>query len=700
MSPETGSQNCYQTVPKSLLTAHRNELQALPLKLLDPTLPLPSDVQGYLFVIAPAGSVDSNGLPYEDGTPLFNGDGMVYRFDFTQPETVTVTTSLTKTPDFYADLATQAGTPYADHGFQNHGISRYTNSLGFRNQPNTAFVPFRFATDDRDRLLVTTDAGRPYEIDTETLALATPVGSNQEWQPEATSLSPFLPVLSTAHPYFDAAKKEFITVNYGRSIASFLKMIPALEEAERLPEELLQWLEAIARLIHLEALVQFLAQWASKLSVELLHLFFKLLGELSGVGNEDFVYLIRWDGQGDLERWRLMLPDGSPVGIRQGLHQIGVTRNYIILIETGFVVGMEEVLNHPFPKDKNLEQLLRRLLANPPASTSQVYLIRRADLVNGQYPARSDVEVEITVQPTEFPMEVLHFAADYDDSDGNLTLHVGHWCAGDASEWVRDYDVLAADPTTPAPAWLEGMHIRGTDIGRLSRYVIQPETGEVLEAKTILSDPATWGVALYTFRDALPTQQPAHRIKTIYWYSEGIFPELMTQFDIHLFQDYRYRFVPIETLLERAKAGLGQPTCLFRLDTDTMTIVDSYAFACGAEPGGTSFVVNSPQFMPRTGAGDDPTDGYIACTVFVEARSELWLFDGQDLAKGPVCKLGHPDLVFGSSLHTVWLPEVGPRTATYGVPVRQDYEALVKQKAQDWPEIETLFENEVYPHFP
>ncbi|MGD1905957.1 MAG: carotenoid oxygenase family protein [Leptolyngbyaceae cyanobacterium] len=700
MSIAIGSQTCYQTTPKALLTASRAELSALPLTLLDPNLPLPTDLQGYLFMIAPVGSVDSNGLPYKDGTPLFNGDGMVYRFDFSQPGTATVTTSITKTPDFYADLATKADTEYADHGFQNHGISRYGDSLGFRNQPNTAFMPFRFETDDRDRLLVMSDDGRPYEIDTQTLDLVTPIGSNQEWRPQATKLLPFFPVLSTSHPYFDAEQQELITVNYGRSIASFLTMIPALEEAEKLSEDWVKWLEAIARLIRLDTLVQFLAQGASKLSLELLHLFFKLLSELSGVSREDFVYLIRWDGQGDIERWRLVLPDGSPLAISQGLHQIGVTRNHIILVETAFVVGLSEILENPFPNAPDLAKLLRRFLAKAPASNSQVYLIRRSDLSKGQYPAQSDKEVKITVQPTEFPMEVLHFVADYDDSEGKVTLHVGHWCAGTASEWVRDYDVLAADHRTPVPEWLGGMHIRGTDIGRLSRYVIQPETGEVLEAKTMRDDPATWGLALYTVRDALPTQQPAHQIKTVYWYSEGVFPDLLTQFDIDLFKDYRYRLVPTETLLERAKAGLGQPACLFRLDTETMTIVDVYAFDCGTEPGGNSFVVNSPQFMPRAGAGDDPTDGYIACTVFVGERSQLWLFDGQDLAKGPICKLGHPELVFGSSLHTVWLPEVGQRTADYCVPVRQDYEALVKKKAKDWPAIETLFEEHVYPHFP
>ena len=701
MSTDAGTKSgtCYQTVPEALMTAHRDELLDLPLELVDPNLPLPADVQGFVFIIAPAGSVDSGGLPYADGTPLFNGDGMIYRLDFTRPGQVSIKTHLTKTPGFYADLATKAGTQYAKHGFQNHGISRFSSSLGFRNQPNTAFVPLRFASDECDRLLVTSDAGRPYELDTETLELVTPVGSNLEWQPEATKLSPFLPVLSTAHPYFDAEQKEFLTVNYGRSVASFVEMIPALQAAEKFPEELLKWLEAIASLFHLQEAVKLLAKWASQLSLELLHLFFKLLGEFSGVSAEDFVYLMRWDGQGDLERWRLVLPDGSPLAITQGLHQIGVTRNYVVLIETAFVVGLSEVLSNPLPKEKALEKRLRSFLAKPPASTSRVYLVRRADLVQGQHPARAEAEVKVTVQPTEFPMEVLHFSADYDDSDGNVTLHVGHWCAGDASEWVRSYDVLAADNKTPLPPRLDGMHIRGTDIGRLSRYVIQPETGQVLEAKTVVNDPATWGVALYTFRNALPTQQPAHRIDTVYWYSEGVFPELLTEFDIDLFKDYRYRFVSIEALLERAKSGQGQPACLFRLDTQTMTIVDTYCFACGVDPGGASVVVNSPQFMPRAGGSEDPTDGYITCTVFVENRSEIWIFDAQQLNRGPVCKLGHPQLVFGSTLHTVWLPQVSRRTAAYCVPVRQDYEPLVAQKAKDWPDIETLFRDDVYPHF-
>lgn len=43
---------------------------------------LPEDLQGHVFIIGPVGFEDT---PYGKGTPIFNGDGMVYRIDFNQP---------------------------------------------------------------------------------------------------------------------------------------------------------------------------------------------------------------------------------------------------------------------------------------------------------------------------------------------------------------------------------------------------------------------------------------------------------------------------------------------------------------------------------------------------------------------------------------------------------------------------------------
>jgi hypothetical protein len=53
-------------------------------------------------------------------------------------------------------------------------------------------------------------------------------------------------------------------------------------------------------------------------------------------------------------------------------------------------------------------------------------------------------------------------------------------------------------------------------------------------------------------------------------------------------------------------------------------------------------------------------------------------------------------LRFGFTLHTAWLPKIAKRTATYNIPVEEDYKDLV---AQQPAEIQELFEKEIYPHF-
>jgi hypothetical protein len=147
-------------------------------------------------------------------------------------------TRIAKPPDYYADKATRPGTKYAKYRFRNHGISRFSTALGLRNELNTAFLAMKFREDSNERLLVTYDAGRPYEIDTETLEVVTPVGANKEWRAETSLNLPFSPILSTAHPSFDAHKNEMFTVNYGRSLGNFLETMPFLNEIDEIPQEI------------------------------------------------------------------------------------------------------------------------------------------------------------------------------------------------------------------------------------------------------------------------------------------------------------------------------------------------------------------------------------------------------------------------------------------------------------------------------
>lgn len=658
---------------------------------------VPSDIYGHCFVVAPVGSVESGGLPYLNGSPIFNGDGMVYRLDFDSPNTAQITTRLVKTPCFYADRATQVNAQYAPYRFQNHGLARFSLMLGMRNQLNTAFLPFRAQNDDRDRLLLTYDAGRPYEIDPVTLEVVTPVGANPEWRPESSLLTPFLPVLSTAHPGFDAITHEVFTVNYGRSIASFLTTIPLIDAATQAPAVLADALTAIARLFRAELPLKFLLSTLATLSVDGWQFLLHQIESLIQTEFADFVYLVRWDGTGALERWRLIHPDGSPLKIQQSLHQIGITEHYVVLAETSFSAGLAEVMNNPVPANRPLEREIRHLLTGPPSPDTRLYLIRREHLHHGQIPAKSELDVKVTVQTCIIPREVLHFAVDYDDADGDLiTLHMGHFCAADAAEWLHNYDQLATDPQQSPPSRLNGMLANETDISVLGRYRVAPHTGQIIESQTLSQDPETWGIALYTYRNALPTRHQPPTIAQLYWYSGGIFPELLTDFVVKLFEHYPYRLISIPELLQITASNQGKPCCLFRLETQSMTIADSYQFPCAVHPEASGYLMNSPQFVPKANSEDsDLTAGYLVCNVFVGDRSEIWIFDANHLSQGPLCKLGHPSLSFGLTLHTAWLPTLQPRTATYHIPAQQDYQPLLAQKD---PTIQELFEQEVFPH--
>ncbi len=686
LDPIQAVPGCCPPVPESIMTTSRCELSDIKMQIRGE---LPDDLQGHVFIVAPVGSVTSGDAPDADGTSLLGGDGMIYRLDFDRKGEVGLKTRLLKPPCYYADKATRPGSQYAKYGFRNHGISRFSLSLGFRNELNSAFLPIKFRDDSNERLLVTYDAGRPYEIDTETLEVVTPIGANTEWRSETSLKFPFPPVLSTAHPVFDPHKSEMFAVNYGRSLGNFLETIPFIYEVDELPEQVDELLKELARFIQSQDLVKSFLKTFSQMSQDILDFYLELIERITKIEIKDFVYLIRWDGVSNIERWKLVLPDGTPVKIQQSMHQIGVTEDYVVLMDTAFTTGLEQVINNPFPHSKGVERIIRELLSRPALPDSILYIVRRADLKVGQRPACSQQEVEVVARRVVIPLEAAHFLVDYKNLDGHITLHVAHICATDVSEWLRTYDISAFAPYNSVPSRLRGMQQDEMDISRVGRYTIDPESGEILDSKVIYDSKCTWFVALYAYRDMLPPGQSPGQLDNIYWVSLGLWKELMTQFIIDLYKDYKYRAVPVKEMLRLAETG--KPACLFRMYTsnESLEISDRYEF-----PGG--YIASSPQFVPRRDGEGSSTDGYIVCTVFTPDSSEIWIFDAPNLAKGPRCRLSHPSLKFSLTIHTAWLQKIAPRTASYHIPVRQDYQGLVKQQSQ---EIQELFETEVYPHF-
>lgn len=674
----------WASVPDSVLDASRQELD-IKLNILESKLPdkkLPEGLHGHVFIMGPVGSLNSGGLPYSNGDPIFNSDGMIYRLDFNQKGEVGLKTRITKPPCYYADMATQPGTKYAKYGFRNLGISRFSTQLGTRNQLNTAFVSI-YGGEEPERLLISCDAGRPYEIDSETLEVVTPVGTNKEWRPEIKLKFPFPPVLTTAHPAFDAQTREIFTVNYGRSLSNFLETIPSINELDKFLDEVEEFLEK-----------GFLKTF-SQVSYKLRQLHHRFVSKTANFIPQDFVYLIRWDGVGYLERWKLVLPDGTPVEIEQSLHQVGITRDYVILIDTNFKVGIAQAFNNLFPNNKKVERLTRKLLTLPVLPDTTLYIVSRADLKNGQRPEVSQQEVKVVAQQIIIPEGTIHFASDYENPDNKITLHVTHNSA-DVAEWVRQSDNLASNSETPVASNLVGMLTSVTDVSRLGRYVINGESGEILESNVLSNSRYTWGVGLYTYCDRLSTGLPSGQLENIYWQSSGFWQELFTKFIFDLYKDNQNRIVSPKKLLQ-ANNRQNRPSCLFRLNTTDMKIADAYEFPVTLEDEKwNSHMILSPQFVPRANGDGSSTDGYIVCTVASEDGDEIWIFDGKNLAQGPLCKLGHPCLNFSYTIHTAWLPKIAPRTASYNCPVREDYQEQVENNSQD---IQDLFETEIYPYF-
>jgi len=209
----------------------------------------------------------------------------------------------------------------------------------------------------------------------------------------------------------------------------------------------------------------------------------------------------------------------------------------------------------------------------------------------------------------------------------------------------------------------------------------------VLDSKVVYDTRRYWGVGFYTFNDRQRSGAPRRTIDTIYWQSLGFWTDLLTEFIYDLYKDYPYRAVPLADLLNFQNDSTSRPSCLFRVDTQTLDMVDVYEAPLG-------YCVSSPQFVPRQNGTGDSTDGYLVCTAFGQTTKELWVLDAADLSRGPICKLSHPDLDFSFSIHTAWLDAIAPRTATYQIPIRQDYESRLTQ-----PDLQQLFEESIYPHF-
>jgi carotenoid cleavage dioxygenase-like enzyme len=678
-TPPTNLQSTIPPFPRSMMRASAAEIDHVELRVIEGSLP--ADLEGHVFLVAPVGSVNSNGLPKPDDSHVWNGNGLISRFDLGGASHIKLTTRIARTPCYWADYATRQVTSKHHLGFSDWGMVRFSLALGVRNQLNTAFVPMRFAEGEPTRLLLTFDGGRPYEIDPVSLDVVTPVGGNNEWRAGTNVSLPFAPVLSTAHPVFDSTDSTLFSVNYGRSLSNLFATIPLITWLDQWAKRLGRWVWPLGLLAH---------------AITRHHRFF-LAKESSP---DDFVYLLAWDGCGPLRRWHLVDEQKKPLRIQQTIHQIGVSQDYVVLADTSVKWGLEQILPGPFSLGPFFNQLLRKLLTAPQRPETSIYIVRKSELVNH----RSNVVAIRAV----LPLETGHFLVDRDNPDNCITLYAAHEAASDVSEWLHPDDRLARDGS-PVALQLEGMFAVGAmDVGRVGRYIIDASSGKIINENLFSDQNLAWGVGLYATpsspKNAIERQA---NLTSIYWQSMGFCSDLLSEFIYELYSRYPRRLIPLEDLLGKDQGPSKRPSTLFRLDTSTMSIVDSYAFpqVCHDDGSWSAWICNSPQFIPRPQPErasmrhdiDPSCFGYLFCVAISERSKEIWIFDATNLSGGPICRLAHPQFDPGYTIHSVWLDKIESRTASYNIEVREDYAPRLGKSSR---EVIDLFEEHIFIHYP
>lgn len=376
--------------------------------------PLPEELEGHVFVIGSAGSFDSEivntgsdvRLPTGNGIQSsFAGDGIAYRIDFhntfinkksdlnvdTESTTsveikgwASLQSRIPKTPDFYVDQALEReGNPYQEwkeyesSRFRDTALTRVSFSLGGRNLLNTAWLPFSTNNGQDQRLLVTWDAGRPYEINPRTLELVAPVGLCKEWKPmfelnrisrvvrRIPGLSRIFPILgqvfplivSSAHPVFDKNDEVVYGVNVTRSLNTIFQIGRSYNRLKKRCEKIFMnpsdcenyVIKSVASFRKVFFLLAF------DIIIFLLNIFLKI-SELIGFGGRDHLYLYSWKGNetsiGKDNVWEVLGENGRPIKINQTPHQLALTEDFIIISDSSFKIVLGDLISSIFSPEQ------------------------------------------------------------------------------------------------------------------------------------------------------------------------------------------------------------------------------------------------------------------------------------------------------------------------------------------------------------
>ena len=566
------------------------------------------DLSGYVFLVAP--------FHRRHDRHLFAGEGVVYKWNL-KPQQQEKSQQIqvqgkkldtwdsfwhsTTIPSLLSELLPEAFFPAR------------VGLIGVGELANTAIVNLN------DRLLLTADAGRYWEVEPNTLETITPIGYSHE---HIVSIPlPFFPlIVNTAHPFYDPNTEELISCEL-RS-----KPRPG-----------------------------------------------KLLGDM--VSN---VYITRWDGEGTLKHWELAGTelDGSP-------HTTIVNQESIMIPDMPFQIGAATLLGRNISPQKAYHRTQIYLVNRKDLERAEIEEERtvpsRLITFDGDsyhflcnyYPDKEKKiycvavqQATISVSEAIKPSDVKHFSGEPYGSSSKY--HGIPWMFAFDPGVLRKIIIQEGrlvdedEEVFIHPGWFS-----------TTLHTADPREQFATEGySAIYQAYAGYHQDFICRRQYLNFRDHENRILTDKKLPNGDLPSVLAKVPLwYKNEENENKNNNWKTLTEKIEAELEQKreekreqnldfpaTDLAYLGKDLdKKYLDFFVFPLDC-------LLDSVQFIPYGELGQ----GYIFTTVICEQDHQVWLFKAQDLHQGPIAKLKLPEEVNpGFTLHSEYFAETIDRKPDY-----------------------------------
>lgn len=386
-------------------------------------------------------------------------------------------------------------------------------------------------------------------------------------------------------------------------------------------------------------------------------------------GGEHPVKLFRWDGYSDFEEWIVVDKNGAEIEIKQSIHELVFTRDYILLADTAFVAGTEM-----FTPWKN---------AKLPNNKTIVHIIDRRDL--------KPEKISVSSKQVVIDQPCIHLIPEYENPNDKITVYMLHTPATNTAEILRSYDRDLNGNLFPK-------HLTGygtlpvLDLSSIGKHVIDVTQSEIDRSEYISETPYCWGPYIYTY---MGRQVKPYNGQDLFVMFKGFSRDILPERIFNAYKDVDKRQIPIKTMV--SGEGVHHNNSICRITTEDFAIADAYVFPDRI----LLYTIATLDSKNQKGSG------YIIAGIVTDqavseqsSGHEYWIFDASDLAKGPICKLGHESLNNSTLFHAVFISKavskkLDQRNVSYRIPIREDYP---KEELEKWDDsVLECFEDVIWP---